>query len=66
MVSWRDGCPEAGVDVLFKHGRKLVGDWRAKSKLDVVMVTESLFADDVALYAGSRDKMASMAVKFVE
>ena len=54
------------MDVLFKHGRKLVEDHMAKSKLDIVRVTESQFADDVALYAGSRDKMESMALKFVE
>ena len=32
VVSWRDDCAEAGVDVLFKHGRKLVGDRTNKMK----------------------------------
>ena len=64
VASWRDGCVEAGVDVLFRHRRKLVGDRTAKSRLDVVRVTESQFADDVAIYAGSRDKLESVAVKF--
>ena len=31
------------------HGRKLVGDRTAKSRLDVVRVTESQFADVVAI-----------------
>ena len=66
MASWHDGCVEAGVDVLSRHGRKLVGDRTEKSRLDVVRVTESQFADDVAIYAGSRDKLESVAVKFVK
>ena len=44
----------AGVTVLFKHGRRLVGDRTAKSRLERVKVTESQFADDLALYATSR------------
>ena len=47
---WQVSCPEAGVDVLFSHGRKLVGDRTAKSRLSSVRITESQFADDVALY----------------
>jgi len=43
----------AGVIVLFKHGRRLVGDRTAKSSLERVKVTESQFADDLALYATS-------------
>ena len=67
VASWRGGCAEAGVDVLFRHGRKLVGDRTAKSRLCVVRVTESEFADDVvALYTSSRDCLESVAKKFVE
>jgi len=40
----------AGVTVLFKHGRRLVEDHTA---LEKVKVTESQFADDLALYATS-------------
>ena len=32
---------EAGVDVLFRHGRKLVGDRTAKSRLNLMKVTVS-------------------------
>ena len=39
-----------------------MGDRTAKSKLSV---TESQFADDVALYANSRSTMESVAQKFV-
>lgn len=65
VASWKYDCTEAGVDVLFHHGRKLVGDRTAKSRLSVVRVTESQFADDVALYAGSRGSLQSVAEKFV-
>ena len=54
VKSWRDDFEEAGVDVLFKHGRKLVGDRTAKSRLSVTRVHESQFADDAALYTTSR------------
>ena len=65
VKSWRDDCEEAGVDVLFKHGRKLVGDRTAKSRLSVTRVHESQFADDAALYTTSRDTLEQTAVKFV-
>ena len=66
LASWHSDCSEAWMEVFFWHGRKLVGDRSAKLRLDVVTVTESQFADDVALYAGSRDELESVAVKIVE
>ncbi len=57
---------EAGIDVLFRHGRKLVGDRTAKSRLNLVRVSESQFADDVALYASNRTCLESLGKKFVE
>ena len=51
---------EAGIDVLFRHGRKLVGDRTAKSRLNLVRVSESQFADDVALYASNRTCLESL------
>ena len=48
---WRDRCPQAGVRVKYRAGRKLVGDRTAKARLQEVQVTESKFGDDVALYA---------------
>ena len=48
--NWRAGCPQAGVSVKFKHGRKPVGDHTAKSQLDEVHVTESQYANDAAMY----------------
>ena len=39
--------------VLYKHGRKLVGDRTAKARLSEVKVTEMQFADDAALYTPS-------------
>ena len=49
VARWRDGCAEAGVDDLFHNERKLVGDGTAKSRLSMIRVIESHFADDVAL-----------------
>ena len=46
VTIWRDQCDDAGVTVLFNHGRKLVGDRTAKSRLLRVNVSESLFAND--------------------
>ena len=48
---WREQCGEIGVPVLYKHGRKLVGDCTVKSRLLRVRISESQFADDLALYA---------------
>ena len=66
LFCWRERCPEAGIDVLYHHGRKLVGDRTGKSRLDVVRLTESQFADDVALYTRTHDELESVARKFVE
>ena len=62
-MSWRCNCAEAGLDVLFRHGRKLVRD--RTTRLSVVRVTKSKFSDNVALYTTSRDSLESMARKFV-
>ena len=43
----------------------MVGDRTAKTRLGVVKVMESQFADDVALYANSRTSMETVARKFV-
>ena len=66
VANWRKESTEAGVNVLYKHGRKLVGDRTTKSRLSEVRVTESMFADDAALYATSRDRFESATVDFVK
>ena len=53
------------MDVLFRPGRKLIGDRTAKSRLSVVRVTESKFADDVALYTTPHGNLESVARSFV-
>ena len=63
--SWRPKCPEAGVTVMYKHGRKLVGDRTAKLRLQEVRITESQFADDVAVYAASRSAFEKATTEFV-
>ena len=55
VTNWRDHCPVAGVNVRFKHGRKLVGDRTVKSYLNEVKVTESQFTDDIATNGTSRE-----------
>ena len=63
---WRDQCPQAGVTVKYRVGRKLVGDRTAKVRLQEVCVTESQFADDVALYATTREVLEQVAREFVK
>ena len=62
---WRQQCSVAGVSFRYLHGRKLVGDRSAKSRLLPSYVTESKFADDAALYASSRDGLEAVASSFV-
>ena len=50
VANWHIESPEAGAAVLYKHGRKLVGDHTTKVRLSKVKVTETQFADDAALY----------------
>ena len=46
-------------------GRKLIGGRTAKSRLSVVRVTESQFADDAAFYTTSHGNLESVARSFV-
>ena len=54
------------MNVKFKHGRKLVGDRTAKSRLSVAKLTESQFADDTATYATTRDTFEHSAKEFLD
>ena len=65
VACWRGQCPEAGVIVRYKIGRRLVGDRTAKAILESIQVTESKFADDAALYAVTRQAVERVAVTFV-
>ena len=65
VACWRCHCPEAGVTVRYKMGRKLVGDRTAKTRLEATVITESKFADDAALYAVTRPAVERVAVTFV-
>ena len=51
----------------FKHGRKLVSDRTAKSRLSLVKITESQFADDTVtyMYVVSRGVFECSAREFV-
>ena len=65
VADWRARCPDAGVDLLFRNGHKLVGDRTAKSRLSATRVTESQFADDAALYATTRERFERMTSEFI-
>ena len=63
---WRARCPQVGVTVKYRIGRKLVGDRTMKARLQEVRVTESQFADDVAVYATTREELEHAAEEFVK
>ena len=48
--NWRKHCRGAGVDVSYRHGRKLVGDRTAKSRTSKVKISESQLADDTDIH----------------
>lgn len=62
VANWRARCPQAGVRVRYRTGRKLVGDRTAKLRLHLVRITKSKFADDVVVYASMREARGSMRV----
>ena len=66
VATWRDDCGDVGVDVLSRPGRRLVGDRTAKSRLNVVRIAESQFADDLALFASTRGKLENVTVGFMK
>ena len=66
VANWQIESPEAGVAVLYKHGRDLVGDHTAKARLSEVKVTETQFADDATLYTPSRQSFETSTVSFAK
>ena len=62
---YQQRCPQAGVCLNYKCGRKLVGDRTAKSCLSAAVVTESQFADDLAIYATSREEFEFITNSFL-
>ena len=66
VAHWRGHCPQAGVNVKYKHGGKLVGDGTTKSRLSKVRVAEFQFADDAAIYAKTHDTFEKATKLFVE
>ena len=65
VACWRARCPQAGVSVRYKHGRKLVGDRTTKSRLLGTTITETQFADDAAVFATSRAVLESATSTFI-
>ena len=66
MSHWRRNCSEAGIDVRYRIGRRLVGDGTEKSKLDRVKMTELQFADDAALLTSTRAAFVSATNSFAD
>ena len=66
VINWQIESSEAGVAVLYKHGRTLVGDRTAKARLSEVKMAETLVADDAALYTTSRHRFETSAANFVK
>ena len=62
---WRGKCSTSGVEFRYKHGRKLIGDKTAESRLLLDFITESQFAVDASLYATSEEDFVTMAQSFV-
>ena len=65
VADWRNRCLAVGVDVRICHGRKLVGDRTAKSRLSKLRISESQFADDTAIYTTKRDDIVSATTEIV-
>ena len=55
----RSQSREAGVSIIYEHGRKIVGDRNAKSRLFKVLVTEFKFTDDFAMSTMTRAALVS-------
>ena len=62
---WRQQCSLADASFWYSHGRRLVGDCTAKSRLELSCITESKFADDAALYASMLESFEEVASSFV-
>ena len=65
VACWRARCPQVGVPVKYRIGRKLVGDKTTKARLLEVRLTEPKFTDDVAVYTITREVMEQVAGEFV-
>ena len=50
--------------VRYKHGRKLVGDRTAKSRLSEIRVTKTQFTGDAAIYCWTRDTFEQASSEF--
>ena len=57
--------PQDRIHLLYKHGRKLVGDRTANSRLNLTKVTESQYADDAEIYSTTRDTFEQTKISFV-
>ena len=66
VSNWQIESPDAGVTVLYKHYRELVGDCTPEARLSEVKVAKTLLADNIALYTSSRQALKTITVSFVK
>ena len=58
-------CPQAGVSVKYRHGRKMVGDRTTKSRILGTAIIETQLADDAAVFATRRTALESATSTFI-
>ena len=66
VSQWQSICRDVEIPVRHSLGRKLVGDWTAKSRLKSSVITEKQFADDAAVFTTSQAGCADAAQKFIQ
>eukprot|EP00117_Sycon_ciliatum_P027914 scpid27779/ scgid3366/ Craniofacial development protein 2; p97 bucentaur protein len=66
LAHWRSTSTVPSFPMKHRIGRKLVGDRTAKHRLTDLSVSESLFADDAALYTTSYEHMETMVKEFTQ
>ena len=62
---WHSMRPDVGVAVRHRPGRKIVDDRTAKHRLDSLLISETLIADDAAAFTTSRAVYETSAECFV-
>ena len=63
---WHEQCGLVGVLLLYKHGKKLVGDHYAKSRLLGVQVSDPEFPGDLAPHTVTCTILESAGRTFVQ
>ena len=62
IEEWRRRCQPLGVEVLYKCGGKLVGEWTRRPSS--MVETECQFADDAAVVGETRERMREWPLRW--